>query len=102
VLCEAQVEVAAIRERRKEQKGKENKKKWSKITYTRNRLTIVTKLIKNTSINISFKINNTTAKLTQPKTTNNKHVISGKYQLKCHECSKKCTQQTGRIVLDEI
>jgi hypothetical protein len=44
---------------------------------------------------------NNTTKLTQPKTTHNKHV-SGKYQLKCHECTKKCIQQTGRIILNKI
>ena len=71
--------------------------KWVKFTYVGRQNRIMTKLLKNTSLKITFTTNNTISKiLTQKKDPNfNKFRKSGVYQLTCHECNKKNVGQTG-------
>jgi len=56
----------------------------------------VTKPLKNTSINASFKTNNRTGKLLQPKPTTH-DTKQHTYQLQCYDCAQKYTEQLGRL-----
>jgi transposase-like protein len=59
---------------------------------------LITKLVKNTNIKVTFNTNNTIVKCltTKHKTAQNKYDKNGVYQLTCPNCEKKYTGQTGR------
>ena len=81
------------------------KTKWTTFTYIGPQTKFITKIFKNTNINIAYKTKNTNEKLlnhhtkNQSTTTSPKFNKSGIYQLTCPDCNMKCIGQTGRYFL---
>jgi hypothetical protein len=76
-----------------------NNKKWSTFTYTGKETRYITKLFKDTGINIAFKTNNTLSRFTKTKPPikhNNKYNSPGIYKLKCKDCPPQYIGKTGR------
>jgi transposase-like protein len=72
-------------------------KKWEKFTYFGKETTYITKLLKNTDVNIAFRTENTLKKHLHTTThIKNKYLNAGVYKLKCEDCHKYYTDQTGR------
>jgi hypothetical protein len=72
--------------------------KWAKFTYIGRETKFITKLFKNTSVNITFTTKQTINKLLthNPQPTKDKFNNSGVYQLTCPDCHMKYIGQTGR------
>jgi hypothetical protein len=85
-------------------KHKNNKKKcqpgtkWAKFTYIGRETKFITKLFKDSSINITFTTRQTIKKLLthNPQSANDKFNNSGVYQLTCPDCHMKYIGQTDR------
>jgi flagellar biosynthesis regulator FlaF len=84
-------------------KPKNNRKrllgtKWAKFTYVGKETKFITKLFKDTTVNITYTTKQTIRKLLAPKPnpTLDKFSNSGVYQLTCPDCQMKYTGQTGR------
>lgn len=71
---------------------------WVKFTYVGSETRTITKVFKNTNINIALSVNNTLGKqlATKQQQTKQKYDQCGIYQLTCPTCNKKYTGQTGR------
>ena len=74
---------------------KKRKKKWAKFTYVGKETRLLTKLFKNTNINVTFTTDNTIEKrlTTKHKNDQNMDDKNGVYQLcvTCPNCKKKYT-----------
>jgi hypothetical protein len=72
--------------------------KWAKFTYIGKETKFITKLFKDTSVNITYTAKQTIRKLLsqKPKPTIDKFSNSGVYQLTCPNCRMKYIGQTGR------
>jgi hypothetical protein len=81
-------------------KTKQNKNKWAKFTYIGIETKFITKLFKDSPIQISYTTNNTINKIlsTRPNQTqtHNQFNKNGVYQLTCPDCNMKYIGQTGR------
>ena len=72
-------------------------KKWCTFTYIGKEATKITKLFKDTNLQIAYRTNNTIQKhLTQKNHTPDKYTQSGIYKLTCSDCHKAYVGQTGR------
>ena len=71
--------------------------KWVKFTYDGKETKFITKLYKNTSINVSYTTSNTTGSLLSQQSTprQNEFDGSGVYQLTCIDWKIKYVGQTG-------
>jgi hypothetical protein len=71
--------------------------KWAKFTYIRKETKFITKLFKDSPINITFTTSHMIKKLlsTKPQQIHEQFDNSGVYQLTCPDCHKKYTGQTG-------
>jgi hypothetical protein len=78
-------------------KKQESRNKWAKFTYIGKETKFITKLFKDSPINITFTTRQTIKKLlsTKPQPAHNKFNNSGIYQLTCPDCHKKYIRQTG-------
>jgi hypothetical protein len=74
----------------------EKNKKWVSYTYNGNYIRKITKLFKNTNINIAFKTSHTVGKLLKEKREINPYELSGIYKMTCQSCQKVYIGQTGR------
>ena len=76
----------------------QNGSKWAKFTYVGKGTKFITKLLKNSPINICYTTRNTTGRLLSQQTTpkQNKFQSSGIYQLTCPNCKTKYVGQTRR------
>jgi hypothetical protein len=74
----------------------EGDRKWVKFTYVGKETRIITRLLKNTKVNVSFTTNNTIGKIlaSQHQRTANKYDKCGVYQLTCPTCNMKYVGQT--------
>ena len=72
--------------------------KWAKFTYVGRETKFITKLFKNSSVNVSYTTHNTISKLLshRPTTNQNKFDGIGVYQLTCPDCKMKYVGQTER------
>ena len=79
-------------------KQKKTGRKWAKFTYVGRETKFITKLFKNSSVNISYTTHNTISKLLshRPTTNQNEFDGSGVYQLTCPDCKMKYVGQTGK------
>ena len=77
-----------------------HKTKLATFTYVGPQTKFITKLFKNTNLNIAYKTNNTIGKLLTPNntSTSDKFNKSGIYQLTCLDCNMKYIGQTGRSI----
>jgi hypothetical protein len=76
-----------------------NNKKWTTFTYTGKETRYITKLFKETEINIAFKTNNTIKRIikTNPHIEHkNRYNSPGIYKLKCKDCPLQYIGKTGR------
>jgi hypothetical protein len=73
-----------------------SKKNWTLFTYSHRKVKTITKLLKQSSLSIAFKMTKTIKNIlnTQPKP--NIYHNSGIYQLQCQRCFHKYIGQTGR------
>jgi hypothetical protein len=71
---------------------------WSKFTYFGKETRAITKVFKNTRIEVAYSNKNTLEKLLtkKPYPLKDKYENSGIYQLTCPTCNMKYTGQTGR------
>jgi ribosomal protein S25 len=73
------------------------KKKWATFTYTGKETRAITRLFKNTDIQIAYRTKNTIQNHLKPKNhTTDIYNRSGIYELKCEGCQLKYIGQTGR------
>jgi hypothetical protein len=81
-------------------KTKQNKNEWAKFTYIGKETKFITKLFKDSPIQISYTTNNTINKILSNRPnqtqTHNQFNKSGVYQLTCPDCNMKYIGQTGR------
>ena len=72
--------------------------KWAQFTYAGKETKFITKLLKNSSVNVSYTTRNTIARLLSQRSTpkQNKFDCSGVYQLTFPDCNMKYVGQTGR------
>jgi hypothetical protein len=76
---------------------KNNNKKWATLTYFGKETYRISKIFKDTNIQIAFKTKSNLQHLLNQKTEKkNIHEQSGIYQLTCSNCKKTYTGQTGR------
>jgi len=79
---------------------KNNINKWAKFTYIGKETKFITKLLKNSPIEISYTTNNTISRILNPKLahtkTRNQFDKGGVYQLTCPDFNMKYVGQTGR------
>ena len=82
----------------KRQKRVSQKRKWAKFTYIGKETRFITKLFKNTDVQVTFTADNTIERRLAMKhgTDHSKYDKSGIYQLTCPDCKMKYTGQTGR------
>jgi hypothetical protein len=74
-------------------------KKWATFTYTGKETRYITKLFKETEINIAFRTNNTIKRILKTKPPiehKNKYNSPGIYKLKCKDCPLQYIGKTGR------
>jgi hypothetical protein len=86
------------KEKDKGKQGKEScKQKWAKFTYVGNETRLVTKLLKNTAVKVTYTTNNLGKILNMHKNQKqNKYDKNGVYQLTCPTWSKRYVGQTSR------
>jgi hypothetical protein len=79
-------------------KKKPTGSKWAKFTYVGKETKLITKLFKDSSVNITFTTQNAINKLlsTKPHPNRNKFENNGISELTCPECEMKYVGQTGR------
>ena len=79
-------------------KTTKKRKWWAKFTYAGKETRLITKLLNNTNIKVTFTTDNTIEKrlTTKHKTDQNMYDKNRVYQLTCPNCEKKYTGQTGR------
>jgi hypothetical protein len=70
--------------------------KWAIFTYSTKEVRKITKLFRDTHIQIAFRTQNTIENILKYKTKTDIYNKSGIYQMKCMECPKKYVGQTGR------
>ena len=71
--------------------------KWAKFTYAGKETKLITKLFKNTSVNVSYTTRNTIGRLPSHQSTPKRNEFdgSGMYQLTGPDCNMKYVGQTG-------
>jgi hypothetical protein len=79
-------------------KKQKSETKWAKFTYIGKETKFITKLFKDSSINITFTTSHAIKRLlsTKPQPTHEQFDNIGVYQLTCPDCRKKYIGQTGR------
>jgi transposase-like protein len=86
--------------KRKKPVLKQNENKWAKFTYIGKETKFITKLFRDSPIQISYTTNNTISKILSTKQshtrTYNRFHNSGIYRLTCPDCGMKYVGQTGR------
>jgi hypothetical protein len=75
---------------------RKQKAKWATFTYCSKDVRQITKIFKDTQLNIAFRTQNTIENLLRHKTKTEKYNSSGVYQMKCLDCPLSYTGQTGR------
>jgi hypothetical protein len=76
----------------------ENNRKWATLTFFGKETYRISKIFKDTCMQIAFKTkNNLQYILSQPTRNKDIYEQSGIYQLNCTDCGKTYTGQTGRI-----
>jgi hypothetical protein len=88
----------SINQNKPKQKQDHRNKKWAKFTYIGRETRHVTKLFRNTQVEVTYTTNSRTENLLHYNVTGetNKYEKSGIYQLSCPMCDKKYIGQTGR------
>ena len=83
--------VDSINHNKPKQKQDHHNKKWTKFTYIGRETRQVTKLFRNTQVEVTYTTNNRTENLLHYNVTGetNKYEKSGVYQLSCPTCDKK-------------
>jgi hypothetical protein len=84
--------------KKKDENLQPQRPKWAKFTYVGRKTRFITKLFKNSGINIAFTTKLNIGKLLTYTQDNhhNKYDESGVYQLTCLDCNRKYIGQTGR------
>jgi hypothetical protein len=72
------------------------KAKWPTFTYCGKEVRQITKIFKDTQLNIAFRTQNTVENILRHKTKTEKYDSSGIYQMKCLDCPLRYIGQTGR------
>jgi len=82
----------------KKQERRTEKTYWSKFTYIGKETRTITKVLKNTTVKVTYSTNNTLGNLLTKKQypSRGKYENSGIYQLTCLTCNMKYTGQTRR------
>jgi hypothetical protein len=84
------------KQKQTQQTTHQEKKKWTTFTYVGKETRAITKLFKNTHINIAYRTNNTIQRHLKEKQHTDIYNKSGIYQLNCKGCPRKYIGQTGR------
>jgi hypothetical protein len=72
------------------------KAKWVTFTYCGKEVRQITKIFKDTQLNLAFRTQNTVENILRHKTKTEKCDNSGVYQMKCLDCPLRNISETGR------